>query len=164
MAVAADFETADHLYYDDEIESKTIPIAPVAEPGVGVIPPFIPPFVSTGTNPTRLGEVIVGGKRPTPVWLVFTGPVTNPKVISSTGWVAHIQDTVAAGDPVTVDARVWARSATRQSGGSVQMSPRITQISKLVLPPGSHTLTFTGTDPTGTASVTVNWRNAYPTL
>lgn len=164
MSAAADFETVDHLYYDDEIESTTIPIAPIEEPGGGVIPPFITPFVSTGTNPARQGEVVVGGRRPTPVWLVIDGPVSNPKVVSSTGWVAEILDTVYENDPVTVDGRPWARSATRQSGGAVQVSPRVTQISKLILPPGSHTLTFTGTDPTGTASVAVNWRKAYPTL
>lgn len=163
IGVAADFETADHLHYDDEVENKTIQIA--APPGSGgLIVPFIPPFSSAGANPVRNGTITVGGNRPTPVWLVFDGPVTNPKVTCSAGWVAQVTDTVYDNEPVTVDARPWARSATRPDGSSVKVSPRVTKISKMLLPPGSHSLTFTGVDPTGTSSVTVNWRNAHSSL
>lgn len=164
LAAAADFDVIDALYYDDEIKTVTIPIAPVEQTSNGVIPPFIPPFTSVGVNPDRVGEVIVGGERPTPVWLVFYGPVADPKVASSTGWTAQVDDTVYQNDPVTLDGRPWVRSATRQSGGSVMLSPRVTQLSKLYLPPGGHTLTFTGTDPTGSASVAVSWREAHPAL
>lgn len=164
MSAAADFETIDHLHYDDEVESTTISIGEVTQVSNGVIPPFIPPFTSTGANSERNGQVTVGGERPTPVWLEFDGPVTNPQVVAVDQWIARINDTVHDDDPVTVDARPWARSATRQSGSSVQVSPRVTQISKLLLPPGDHQFIFTGTDPTGTATVTVRWRKAYPTL
>lgn len=163
MAAAGDFETADHLHYADEIQTETISIATPLASG-GIIPPFIVPFVSTGVNPARAGKIVIGGDSPTPVWLTFTGPVLNPKVIAPGQWVSEILDTVYPDDPVTVDARPWARSATRQSGGGVKVSPRVTKISQMYLPPGEHTLSFSGIDPTGTARVTVNWRNAYSSL
>lgn len=172
MAVAADFETVDHLHYSDEVFSEEVPIALPLSTG-GLIPPFIPPFTSTGSNGVRAGSISVGGDRPTPVWVVFTGPVSDPRIdVSGTlsdgkpwaGWTAQVTDTVYSGDPVTLDARPWARSATRQGGGSVRVSPRVTKISQMFLPPGQHTINFSGMDPTGSASVNVHWRNAYSHL
>lgn len=163
LAAAADFETVDHLYYDDEVQSVIIPIAAPLSTG-GVIPPFIPPFVSTGTNPTRTGEVVVGGNRPTPVWVTVQGPVADPMIVAPNLWVAQAQDTVYPGDPVTFDARPWARSATRESGGGVALSARVTKLSQMLLPPGRHVLSFSGIDPTGTARATVSWRNANSSL
>lgn len=165
LAAAADFETVDHLHYDDDVQTAVIPIAPVASGGTGtVLPVILPTALGTSPNGERVGEVIVGGERPTPVWLIFDGPVSNAQVISSSGWVCRIDDTVYDNDPVTVDARPFARSAVRESGGGVQLNPRVTKISKMYLPPGAHTLTFTGIDPTGTASVAVNWRSAHHSL
>lgn len=172
LAAAADFETVDHLYYDDEVNTEIIPIAQPLSTG-GMIPPVIPPFVSTGVNPERFGDVTIGGDRPTPVWITVEGPISDPKIIAPgrvingkpwAGWVAQLNDTVYPDDPVTIDARPWARSATRQSGGGVRVSARVTQISKLYLPPGRHTLSFSGIDPTGTATAAVSWRNARSSL
>lgn len=172
FAVAADFETVDHLYYDDEVNVSEVPIAPPLSVG-GLIPPFIPPFTSLGTNPTRSGDIEVGGNRPTPVWVVFNGPVSDPRIDVSghlsngnawAGWTAKVEDVVYTDDPVIIDARPWARSATRLGGGSVRVSPRVTKISQMLLPPGRHKIMFSGLDPTATATVNVYWRNAHSHL
>lgn len=167
LGAAADFETVDHLHYGDEVFSEAIPIG-ASSGGGGFEVPFTPPFTTLGTNGPRAGQITIGGDSPTPVWITFAAgsgaTLVDPKVTVVGGWTAEVLDTVYSGDPVTVDARVWRRSATRASGGAVLVNPRVTKISKMYLEPGTYNLNFTGTDSTATAVATVNWRNAYSHL
>lgn len=174
--VVADFSTVDHLVYDDELMSKTVPIAPPRPLNAGIIPPFIPPFGTRQGSSTRTDGIVVGGTVPTPINVEVAGPVAGARVqigINKTlpdgtkkriGLIdVRLVDPVAYDDPVTIDARPWVVAATKKSGGGVRLNPRITRISKMWVPPGQHDVTFTGVDATAKAAVTLTWRNASRT-
>lgn len=178
IGVACDFSVFDYRYYDDVEQGATVDISPTVRDS-GVLVPFIPPFTSRRRAGPRTTSIQVGGDVPTPVVVVFEGPVLGPRVKVSgklkptpqypdgepwNGWVAEIPSLVASNDPVTIDARPWARTVTKKSGGGVRTSPRVTRIQSMLLPPGQHDIAFTGEDATGESSVTVKWRDAYRSL
>jgi len=160
--IEADFALADPTIYDDVLKTQIVPIAPPLELDAGLMVPFIGPFISSAGASVRESSITVGGNTSTPVILTFIGPVRNASVRVG-GWMAALPDPVLVDDPVTIDARPWVRSATKQNGGGVRVSPRVTRISKMWLPPGNHEVIFTGEDNTSTASVLVSWRDAYRT-
>ncbi len=160
--IEADFATVDHLVYDDEMKTQIVTIAPPLELDAGLEVPFIPPFVTSAGASRRETSIEIGGSVPTPIILTFTGPVEGAQVQIG-DWTAALIDPVQHDNPVTIDARPWVRAATLQNGGGVRVSPRVTRISKMWLPPGHHNVVFTGVDPTGTASVLVSWHDAYRT-
>lgn len=176
LTIEADFGTVDHRVYDDVEQSVTVELAPPVDTGQGVIPPFIPPYVPSRSDQTRKTTVQVGGKVPTPVTITIDGDV-DAAVVTLASYVdpddidagtvelfkAALRDPVVAGNPVTFDARPWARSVTKRFGGGAAVNPRISRVSEMYLPPGQHEITFTGANPTGDATATVAWRNARRT-
>lgn len=161
--IEADFATVDDRVYADEAKSAALTLRPPVDPTVGVIAPFLAPFVSGPGASVRESSVVIGGEVPTPIWLTFIGEIDDAFVRAGDYWTAALTDRVVDGNPVTIDARPWVRAATQSTGGGVKVNPRITRISKMLLPPGTHDLTFTGTDRIGNATVLVSWRDAYKT-
>lgn len=172
----ADFATVDHRVYDDVEEAHDIQIAPPLDPDAGLVSPFISPIDTRPPSGPSQGEIVVGGTLPTPICVDFAGPVADAKLkltidptlpevvrrLYGGGWTAALVDPVTFDDPVTLDARPWVVAATKKSGGGVRVSPRVTRISKLWLPPGRHQAVFTGVDPTAVATATIRWRGAHP--
>lgn len=165
VGVACDFVVFDHRFYADNEQSVELSLSAV-HPDTGVVVPFVPPFISTASTESHPEVITVGGEVPTPVIVEFRGPVTRARLaVPSAGWVAQLTGTVVDDDSVTLDARPWAMTSTvASSGGAAAVSPRETRLAELLLPPGQHTLEFTGIDPSGTARVTVRWRDAYLSL
>jgi hypothetical protein len=161
IGLEADFTVAYPYFFDDVEENTTFGIGAPLELDAGIPVPFIPPFVSSAGSAPRSGEVWIKGDVPTPLVIKVIGPVGNPLVRVDGVFAAQVDGFVEAGNPVTFDARPWVRSATTAAGGSVPVSPRVTQLSKMWLPPGRHQIIFTGDDITSTAKVSVSWRNAH---
>jgi hypothetical protein len=161
--IEADFLVVDDRSYDAEVQSLNMTLSGDPDPGVvGITTPFTTPFVM-GVAATTAGAqrvLRIRGEVPTPITVKYSGSVTNPVVAVPGRWTAAVRDVVYAGDPVTVDARPWVRAASRQSGGGVEVSPRVTRITKMWLPPGDYPVTFSGESASG-ASALVSWRNAY---
>jgi len=174
--IEADFVTVDQIVYEDELQFETFPIAIPTDTTAGVVAPLVPPFSSAAGSSTTIYSITVGGTRPTPVWITFKSPyglagasvrvterskpVGAPADYRLTDWTAALRDPLGVSDEVTIDARPWITAATRSDGSGVRVSPRVTRIHELWLPPGGHSVAFTGNDPTGTATATVSWRNA----
>lgn len=163
VGVASDFAVFDHRYYEDEWQARNMSLATAASGG-GVVTPFVPPFTSQPPSEPTVTTIIVGGTVPTPAVITFSGPVSNPGLQVGSLWRAELADVIQAGDPVTVDSRPGWQVATRQSGSQATLNARETNVAELWLPPGEHTLTFFGTDLTGTATCTVKWREAHSSL
>lgn len=159
IRVVSDFEVSDPLVFEDQLQSQTIGLSVPFDPSAGVQIPARVPFRTRSRRVSRDSTITVGGKVPTPCWLTFTGSMSGAKVVGP-GWTVELLDAVHSGDPVTVDGRSWVRSAVRQSGGGVRVDPRVTRISKILLPPGTHDIVFTAEDVTGASTVTVSWHNA----
>lgn len=160
IGIEVDFRTRDQVVYGDEVYSYPMNLLPPLELDAGVLVPFIPPFTTTAGAQQRQGQFTVGGKRPTPLWIKIEGPVSDA-LVEINGTKVLLAEPVAANDPVTIDARPWVRAVTKQSGGGVRVNARVTRLAKLWVPPGTHDVIFTGSDLTGTAKLTVNWRHAY---
>lgn len=158
--IEADFGLVSHLIFDDSGKSERISINPPLELDAGLEVPFEPPFDTSAGAAERESTITIGGRVSTPITVTFEGPVLNPSVRVG-GWTAQVLDYVFDDDPVTIDGRPWVRSATRRSGGAVRVSPRVTRISKMWLPPGTHEVVFTGDDLSGTAAVVISWHDAY---
>lgn len=161
--IVADFLTVDDIVYSDSLYSLPVTIAPPLDPDAGLIVPFIAPFTSTSGSADREFTVTIGGDRPTPIVARFEAPqgLADARVQVPGVFDVRLLDPIAAGDTVTVDARPWVTAATRANGAGVALSPRITRLSQMWLPPGSHQVVFTGTDTTSSASVTLEWRDAF---
>lgn len=162
IEIECDFLVADPIVYSDVLQTKLIPIAPPLELDAGLLVPFIPPFNTAAGASVQESSVTIGGEISTPITLTFNGPVSDAAVRVG-GWTAALPDPVDPDNPVTIDGRPWVRAATTRGGAGVRVSPRVTRISKMWLPPGHHEVIFTGEDITSTASVLVSWREAYRT-
>lgn len=154
------FRLLDPLHYDDTETAVDMGIVPASSALLKF--PATPPFVwrTAGGETSRFAEV--GGDSSTPVRIVFRGPVTRPWVRVG-GVRVELTGTLAYDQTVTVDSRLL--TVTRQNGASAAalLAPR-TRLADLRLAPGRHEVTFGGTDETGTASVTVAWRDAWRSL
>ncbi|MEV0267724.1 hypothetical protein AB0H43_03030 [Hamadaea sp. NPDC050747] len=160
ISVLADLSTVDDQYYASTAQSRTVSIAPPA--GGGLLAPLSAPLTTTATS-DRSVVIAVGGALP--AWPVITieGPITNPVVDVVGLWRMELTATLAVDEAVTIDTRPWRRSVLRNVGGSLagKFTRASARLSSAALPPGSHEIALRGTDGTGTAALTVEWRDTY---
>jgi hypothetical protein len=165
VAYTADFAGADRCWYADAESSAVLPIA-VGSGGGWSWPLSWPARVTSPA--TRHSTVQAAGDLATWPVLTFAGPVADPvaELYDEQGgvrWRLALKTSLAYDQQVTVDPRPWARTALRGDGAN--MAGSITRDSArmpgLVLPPGTFQVRFTGTDDTGTASLTMRWRDAW---
>lgn len=154
-----DFQPRDVWFYDDAAQAVTVSLVPNSTGGLKA--PLRAPL-TTSAGSQRQGIVTVGGDAPAPVELVFKGPITNPRA-SSSGWEVGLNTTIAYDQTVTVNTRTG--TVLRNDGASLAGTlTRRTYLPTARLQPGVRELTFAGTDPTGTATCTMQWRNTYQSL
>lgn len=159
IGATCDFATVSPLIFGD-YHSETFGFVQEFEPDAGWTMPVVFPFTSSAGVFERTTEIVVGGEKPTPVIVTFTGPVSEAGVRIG-DWSAEIVEDVVAGNPVTLDARPWVRAATTSGGGGVKLSPRVTRLSKMFLAPGSYEVTLYGRATDSAATATVSWQDAY---
>lgn len=152
-----DFKIHDPRYFDDRETVLRLPIVPASTGGL--MAPLVAPLSTVRSSTPRAGYVDNTGTAPTPLKVVFKGPVSNPYVRAAAGWEIALNATLLPGQSVTVDA--FAGTVLRGSAPVAGMLTRKTRLSSAVLPVGVSDLTFGGVDPTGTAEVELRWRNAY---
>lgn len=154
-----DFQPRDVWFYDDIEQAVTVTLVPGSTGGLKA--PLRSPL-TTSAGSQRQGMVTVGGDAPAPVELLFKGPIINP-VASSTGWEVGLNTTIAYDQAVTVDTRTG--TVTRNDGANLSgVLTRRTYLPGARLRPGARELIFAGTDPTGTATCTMRWRNTFQSL
>lgn len=158
--IECDFRVLDPLHYDETESRVTLKIVPASSGGFTFPVKF--PMTTMRSGAPRAGLVTNTGDQATPLTVVFKGPVTDPWVRAAAGWEIGLKGTLAYDQTVTVDARAGTvlRGNTPVNG----MLTRKSRLSTARLPVGTSDLTFGGTDPTGTASVELRWRNAYTSL
>lgn len=166
IAVEADFRRADLLHYDEFAQSVTLSLVPAT--AGGLVSPLVSPLTSLASPAVpKTGNITVGGTAPTWATVTFTGAdgATDLAVIVDETWQVGLSGPIAYDEQITVDAHPWARTAISSiSGNAAGRLSGDTLLSKMQLTPGAHTLRVVGTDPTGTATVTVAWREASRSL
>lgn len=160
IPVTCDFQTVDHLFYDDVEQTTVVPYVPPSAGGLTFPIEFPWSTVAIGYSP---GTIAVAGTAPSWVVLVVYGPITNPGVHLVGGWELDLSLTLAAGEYVIIDPRPWARGVRRNGTTNVAgaITPGSPRLAELALPFGVHELALVGQDATGSSSLIVAWHNAY---
>lgn len=163
--VVCTFACQDDTAYDDIEQITRVDIHP--PPHRGLVGPLTTPLTMTGESSGKVaGDVTVGGTKPTWPVITFWGPITQPACEIVGRWKASLNLTLGAGERVVIDPRPWARTVLRNGNASVagllyRGTPRLEDMR---LPVGRQDFVLRGTDPTGTAYMTVAWRDAYAYL
>lgn len=160
----AEFACVDGLFYDAVESSVTVSLVP--PPAGGLVAPLVAPLATVPVV-VRPGLVTTGGLVAT--WPVITirGPVTSPVVRMTGLFTLAFNTTLAYDQTLTIDTRPWARTVLRNDGATFagRLTKTSTPLSATRIPPQTSTeLVFSGVDLTGTSTVTVAWRDAYPHL
>jgi hypothetical protein len=157
----AEFQAEDDLFYDDQRSVVTIPIA--APPSAWTTWPLRWPLVWQRSPTANSGTILVGGTRAT--WPSFTinGPLANPEIVVGGYGSLTINTTLLFDQALYIDTRPWNRGVRRENGANLAgvLDPRSTPLTLLRVPPGSYSVALDGIDPTGTASLVVEHRDAY---
>lgn len=159
----AEFNVIDPLYYSDDEHTATVRLVPPSRLD-GLTTPLTTPLTTGGSGVASApGTFAVGGRASTGVLIEVNGPVSDAWV-EAAGWRVELVGPVAEGETVTIDARPWVR-ATRRGFTPVSgtLSAR-TNLTRVALTPGTHQLLFGGHSPTGNATATLKWRNAWKSL
>ncbi|TKR27130.1 hypothetical protein FA014_01875 [Cellulomonas hominis] len=158
--VQATFQLSDPLHYDDEESSIDLGIVPASSALLRF--PTAPPFRWTSEGGQTVRGAVVGGDAPTPVTIRFHGPVARPWVRIG-GVVVQVFGDLAWDQQLVVDARRLLITRGDGAPWPGMLSPT-TRMADLRLAPGTHGVTFGGTDLTGTSRVEVAWRDAWRSL
>ncbi len=158
----ADFVCIDHRFYGDVEESETITFVPPISGGI--VAPVDAPVSTVGGSTSRQGDIVIGGTQPAFTRFTIHGPITNPVITVLNRWTIRMTLSLAYDDYVVIDPRPWGPRGVRTRFG-VNAAGKFTadspMLSKLQLPPGPHTVTLSGTDPTATSWMTVAWNPVY---
>lgn len=161
VPVTADFQCIHHYYFDDLPKQSTVAIVPPTTGGFTV--PFTVPFSVTGSVGSRTGSVTIAGKKPS--WPIYTihGPITYP-VIDMVG-IGSVSMPIALTDMqfVVIDTRPWVRRVTRNDGVNMAgaLDPFASALKDMYIPPGVWNFLLQGVDPTGTASLVIDWLDTH---
>lgn len=164
-----DVDYLDPWAYSTNLESAQLPIAPGISGGFTIPLEFPLSFARSGQTADRWATN--NGPNPAPVVLRFDGPITNPEVTLQGHWTFRVNGSLAWDEYLIVDptnlssptAHVYSttRPGRRAAYNMISTSSRLTD---LIIPPGQHALSFTGLDPTFTASMTASWRHTYASI
>lgn len=162
IEIVCDFQRADTLFYDDQLQSTQITIIP-AEP-IGLQTPLITPITTLAGSPRQGTIAVVGGDVPAPFHVTVTGPVLNPKIYTDQ-WELQLVTSIPDGQSVTISTYPWEYRAIRSDGANLSgLLSAKSRLSKARLDPAGETLYFDGTDGTGAATCTLSWRSAYTSM
>lgn len=160
VVASAQFALRDTTHYDDsQITTEMM----LRQPPTGYVTlPAVWPL-QTVVESTRQGSFVLAGRKTVqPEEITFYGPVTNP-VLAAPDWTIALNGTIPYDGSVTV--RPWDNTVTTDKGQPVPgWLSRKTYLPDVQLAPGPVGLTFTGTDPTGTARVVLTARAGYNSL
>jgi hypothetical protein len=167
-AIVCSFEVMDPLVYGDLERSVSIGTTPSAG-ATGLIFPVVFDVVwdTDGVPGQRSGIVDLEGTVPAPVVVELRGPMSNPRVVHSSGWEVGVTGPLAYDEAVIFDGRTRTVRAT--IGGAPAPNPasritRATRLDRLTVDPGRSEFTLFATDPTGSGQAVITWRDAHASI
>ncbi|UWD83662.1 phage tail family protein [Curtobacterium flaccumfaciens] len=159
QTVEAQFRQVDKLWYGPE-DSLEVPLA--LTQGGGLVSPLKSPLVARGST-SAANVFVVEGEQPT--WPVITirGPISNATVEVAGLFRFTAASSLRYDEWLTIDTRPGQRSVTRNGSRIGSLTRSSSLLPSAALPPGSHTLTLSGSSASGTPSAQIIWRAAYST-
>lgn len=165
--VTADFEASDDLSYGETWHNSGI-FGLLPESGSGLEAPLEAPLTLVGEAGSQARHITVGGDVATWALVKFYGPNSgsafNLRLLVDGVWDARLAGPLAEDEVAILDPRPWVRTALREGDNSSfggQMSSRMWLMK---LTPGTHSLVFTASDPSGTSRCAVSWQEASSSL
>lgn len=155
--IVAEFRVLDPIVYAPDPTGVTLSVIPKSLGGI--IAPIVTPVTTTMTSGVEYRILTVPGDAPAPLRATFHGPAKDPAVTID-GVEVGIAGSLQYDEDVVVDGR--DRTVTFSDGrpASARLSRR-SRLDRISLDPGEHEISFTATDRTGTARVTVEATPAY---
>jgi hypothetical protein len=159
----AQWQCMDDYFYGDEERTNTVAIVP-PQAGGYLIPPD-DPWSSIGVS-YEPGVVHIGGNDPAWMTFMFRGPITRPVVEVVGHWAIGLNVTLREGEWIGIDPRPWQRGVRTSSGVDLggALLPGSPVLSAVKLDPGVYEIVLRGTDETGTATMTVAWRETFSSI
>lgn len=155
--VTALFRVTDPLIYGSESAKVSLSVVPKSLGGI--IAPLTTPISTTMTSGVEYRHIEVEGDAPAPTKVTFHGPATDPRVTVG-GATVGIKGQILYDEEIIVDGR--NRTVTYADGRQASMKlAKESRMDKLSVRPGTHEISFTATDRTGTARTTVEATPAY---
>lgn len=155
-----DFETIDSRFYGDEEVVESISLIP-AELG-GLVGPLQGPIIATMPGD---GEGIITIRGTKPSWLVvrLNGAIINPGIELVGYWKYTMPMTLLHDQWALIDPTPWSRQVRRQDGANLSgvFTADSVRLSAMRIPPGTHQVLLTGTDPSHTATAQLFWHDVY---
>lgn len=161
VPVTVDFQCADGFTYSDQEQSVQLSLQQGS--AGGFVFPLVFPFTTLPVG-TSQQQVVVGGDAPTFPIVTFTGPVTNPVLVTST-WTLGLDMTIEEGQTVELDLRPWAMTVMLNGTSSVAGKlGRRQYLAEMALEPGPTMLTFRGSSEVSSATCAVRWSDAWNSI
>lgn len=166
VLITCDFQCVDHLFYADDLTAVSVGVVPPSSGG-GFDEPMVEPWTYVSVTESRPGEIRVVGDLPVSPVVTIWGPITDPIIrISGIGDVKVNTTLASAFASLVVDTRHWEMTVIRNDGASLagKLDWSTPPLDRVLIPPGVHTVVLRGEDETGTARMTVEWREVYAGL
>lgn len=164
-----DVDYPDPWAYSTNLENREIPIAPGMSGGFTIPLEFPISFARSGQTADRWATN--NGPNPAPIILRFDGPITDPEVTLQGQWTFRVRGSLEWDEYLIIDPTnlsmptAHVHSTTRPGRHAAYNMIRTgSRLTDLIIPPGQHALSFTGVDPTFTASMTASWRHTYASI
>lgn len=126
----------------------------------GIMSPIVSPITTVASGAPKSGYVDNTGNLPAPLTVTFYGPSTNPKILTEGKTVVEYKGTLAYDQTVTIDP--LQGSVSLNNGVSVAgRLGRMTRLSRLTVPSGRSSWTYSATDLTGSSKAELRWRGAH---
>lgn len=157
VEIIAEFRVLDPLVYDVSPVGATLSVIPRSLGGI--ITPLVTPITTTMTSGVEYRMLTVPGDAPAPLRVTFHAPARDPRVVVG-GVEVGLTGQQAWDEDVIVDGR--ARTVTFPDGtAAAHRLSRASRLDLLRVEPGTHEISFSATDRTGTARVTVEATPTY---
>ncbi len=125
--------------------------------------------LQTSVATARTGTIFNSGDTDTHPVITLNGGVNSPQVnlysdLGALIWSIKLSTPIPAGTSVTIDTRNWARTITSSQGTSWAGAYIGDKLQDIIIPPGASIFEYLGSDPTGTSTCQVLFRNAWASL
>jgi hypothetical protein len=168
IGIVADFLPAHTGTFDDSSNDQTFAVGTATFGPSGVTFPVTFPYLWGGTtgSPQTRTLTVAGTQRTFAIATITAGSgiLTNPYLVID-GTTLKLSGSLSPGDSVVLNSNPWETGIYRTDGTTSSLVlDAISVLSTLRLDPGPHTITFGGTDGTGSAHATVGARAHYASM
>lgn len=168
------FRQSDPKFYSAEELTQTVQVVSPSSGGLVLAADqrglyAVDGYLQTSAPVTTLSTIVIDGEVETSPVIIFKGPVRNPKLtfyddFGAELWSVQVTVTIEQDENVTVDTRLFMRTARASDGTNVAGFLRSPAMRDITMPVGEYQIAYTGQDTTTASTVEIRYRNAWTTV